>query len=207
MDFSIWRYSSINAKIKGMYAKNLSYDDLNELIRQKDLKSAVYLLKNELEILKNIDDNSGRTDVEKSLDLIFINDIQKIYRLLSNKGQELFMYFILKYEIKCVKSVLKKIIINSSLDNNLVNVDLWCENIFWNIKDITSANNIEQLLEIVSKRPYYKVIKNYLDEVEDIKDVSIFDLESKLDKFYFERFYEIAKIQNAQLASLVRNPN
>lgn len=203
MDFSMWRYPSINAKIKGMYAQNLSSDDLNELIRQKDLKSAVYFLKNELEILKNIDDNSDRADVEKSLDLIFINDVRKIFRLLSNKGKEFFMQFILKYEIRCIKSVLKRIIINSSLDNNLTNVDLWCKNIFLNIKDITFVNTIEQFLEIISKRPYYKVIKNYLNEVDDIKNVSIFELESRLDKFYFQTFYRYAKNQNTELASIV----
>lgn len=203
MDFSMWRYPGINSKIRGMYAQNLSYDDLNELIRQKDLKSAVYFLKNELDSLKNIDDNSARDDVEKSLDLIFINDIRKIYRLLSNKGKELFMQFLLKYEIKCVKSVLKKIVINSSLDNNLSNVDLWCNNIFLNIKDITSANNIEQFLEIISKRPYYKIIKNYLDEIDDINKASIFELESRLDKFYFQRFYKSAKNQNKELANMV----
>ena len=46
MSISAIKYPSINAKLKGMYAKRLKDDDLQDLAKQNNLKSAVAILKN-----------------------------------------------------------------------------------------------------------------------------------------------------------------
>ena len=46
MSISAIKYPSINAKLKGMYAKRLKNDDLQDLAKQNNLKSAVAILKN-----------------------------------------------------------------------------------------------------------------------------------------------------------------
>ena len=46
MPISAIKYPSINAKLKGMYAKRLKSDDILDLCKQNNLKSAVAILKN-----------------------------------------------------------------------------------------------------------------------------------------------------------------
>lgn len=55
------KYASINAKLKGMAVKRLNEDDIFNLIKQIDLKSAVYVLKTEINELNDLDENTDKT--------------------------------------------------------------------------------------------------------------------------------------------------
>lgn len=94
------KYANINAKLKGMAVKRLSEEDIFNLIKQTDLKSAVYVLKNKLRDLKDLDENSNRTQIEQELEKISKNDIIKIRRLLNDKEKEFFDLFISKYHMQ-----------------------------------------------------------------------------------------------------------
>lgn len=95
-----FKYANINAKLKGMAVKRLSEEDIFNLIKQTDLKSAVYVLKTKLNDLNDLDENASRTQIEQELEKISQNDIIKIRRLLNNKEKEFFDLFISKYYMK-----------------------------------------------------------------------------------------------------------
>lgn len=94
------KYASINAKLKGMAVKRLNEDDIFNLIKQTDLKSAVYVLKTKVNDLKDLDENADRAKIEQELEKIIYNDITKIRRLLNKKEKEFFDLFISKYNMK-----------------------------------------------------------------------------------------------------------
>ena len=179
------RYASINAKLKGMYAKFLNKDELYQLSRQNDLKNAVYFIKNELEVLKNIDENVTRLTMEKELDKMIIEDIYKIEKILPEKEKEIFKTYISKYEIKCIIEIYKSVHNNIDINNSSELVNVWTKEIFKNIKQISFATNDEQFCEALKNSRYYKVIKEYIEN----KSESLADLEMALYKKYFKDLY------------------
>lgn len=194
-------YSNINAKLKGMYSKLPSKNDLYELIKQSDLKSAIYILKNKIDVLQDINDNADRLELEESLDKVFVKDIKKIYRLLNAKDKIVFKQYISKYEIECIKKVLKNIGLESKIDNNLGDIDLWTKNIFIKIDKISEASNIEQFIKIVKKSQYYEAVKECENLIIDNKVIE--EIENKLDKQYFEKLYQIAQEDNEELINII----
>ena len=46
------KYPNLNSKIKGMYAKRITKNDLEDLIKQNNLKNAILLLKSKCDIFK-----------------------------------------------------------------------------------------------------------------------------------------------------------
>ena len=193
------RYANINSKLKGMHAKFLSRDDLEQLSKQNDFKNAVYFLKNELEVLKNIGENADRRTIERELDKTIIEDIEKIKKVLSNKDKEFFELFISKYEIKCIIEILKMIEYNKDLSDSKNIVSLWTSTVFKNIKGIENCKNIEQYLEILKKSKYYNVVKLYLNE----NNKNFADLDTKLNKIYFKNLYDEAKKINKKVVFFV----
>lgn len=139
MRVSNLRYANINAKLKGMYAKGLSKKDIYDLAKQNDFNSAVYFLKTELEVLKNINENSSRIKIEQELDKIIINDIFKIERILNQKEKEIFDIYISKYEINCIKEVLKNLTNSVNMKKKLESLEIWTSNIFKYLDGITRS--------------------------------------------------------------------
>ena len=72
------KYPNLNAKLKGMYAKRITKTDLEDIIKQNNLKNAVLLLKNKSEIFKNTDENIDRLEIESLLEENQIIDINII---------------------------------------------------------------------------------------------------------------------------------
>ncbi len=194
MQFSAIRYPSINTKLKAMYSKKLKYDDFLELSKQPDSEKALLFLKNKREEFKILSDNAERIEIETQLDKNLIKDIQKIQRLLPKKSQNSLKVFLSKYEIKCIKSVFRKLYSGSIINENLNNIKLWTENIFKRIDGINNVNDFEEFLYILRKTPYFKVFKNYQNE--DLKKINIFKVENELDTMCFKYLMKYAKKQN-----------
>ena len=71
-------YPNINAKLKGMYAKTLSQEDLEDLLKQKTIKDAIIILKSKLKPLEDLKINATRIELESELDNLIISDIENI---------------------------------------------------------------------------------------------------------------------------------
>ena len=182
----------INSKLKAMFAKRLSNEDLEELLRQNNLKSAVNILKTKIKDLNEISENIDRIELEQALDNIYIYDIKKIYKYLSEDEKYMFNKFIMKYEIECIKNVYRNLN-PATRRHDLIEIENWTKNIFVDLSGITKVENIEQFLEILKNKKYFKYIKEELENEDKENILKVFSLESKLDKYYFKTMYEIAK--------------
>jgi len=75
MGISLIKYPAIDAKLKGMYAKQLNKNDLLELSKQPDVLSVISSLKSKFSPLEGIRDKATRVEVEDALDNVLIEDI------------------------------------------------------------------------------------------------------------------------------------
>lgn len=198
---SLFKYSNINSKLKGMYSKKLKEKDFEELMNQKDLKSAIFILKIKNAELTGISDDSKRIKIETALDKIIIADIIKIYRLLDKKDKKIFMQFIEKYKLKCIKSVFRKIFSQNILHDNTENINTWTTSIFKDINGIQEVKDIKQFLEVIKKTPYIKAFE--LLQESDENKAKLFKIENEIDKVYLNNLLNTVKKENSRLEKMI----
>lgn len=193
------KYPNINAKLKGMYAKRITKTDLSDLIKQNNLKNAVLLLKSKSNIFKNADENIDRLEIESLLEEDQIEDILKIKRLLDKKDEEIFDMFLLQYEIKCIKSIFRKLFSEDKTEDIIIqNVKRWTVRVFEDIKGIETVQNFYEFFEAIKRMKYNKILKKYQEQ----EKINVFEVENEMDKLYFETLYDKVKL-DANLKKII----
>jgi len=178
---------NLNAKLKGMYRKRITKEDIDELIKQNSVKNVVLLLKSKSDIFKNADENIDRLEIESLLEKSQIEDILKIKHLINKKDGQLFDLFLLQYEIKLIKSILRKLYANNDTNDIIIqNVKNWDTTLFEDIKGIETVQNFEQFFLAIKRMKYNKILKDYKSQ----ENINIFEMENQMDKFYFETLYD-----------------
>lgn len=198
--FSKIKYPALNAKMKGMYTKELSQEELDELLRLSSLKDVIYFLKTKFSSLENINENMNRREIEQELNNLFIEDILKISKYLNKKENEIFMDFLSKYEINIVKNVFRNVTTNRDSKRYLRNVDNWTSKMFISLQKINDITSEKDFFEIIKNQEYFYIFEEYLKEQ---KDIPLEELEIMLDKFYFEKIYNEAKSYNKELENMI----
>ena len=184
MSISAIKYPSINAKLKGMYAKRLKNDDLQDLAKQNNLKSAVAILKNKSSSLNVLSEDADREQIEKVLNGEIIYDIEKIVKYLDKNDTQIFNLLISKYEIRCIKKAIKLLYSKNEYDEN---IKIWTNTIFTDLKGLESIKSIDEFLKIINNTKYKKILKKYFENKNT--EYSIFEIENELDKMYLKSIY------------------
>lgn len=187
MSISAIKYPSINAKLKGMYAKRLKNDDLQDLAKQNNLKSAVAILKNKSSSLNILSEDADREQIEKVLNGEIIYDIEKIVKYLDKNDTQIFNLLISKYEIRCIKRAIKLLYSKNEYDEN---IKIWTNTIFTDLKGLESIKSIDEFLKIINNTKYKKILKKYFANKDT--EYSIFEIENELDKMYLKSIYNSA---------------
>lgn len=184
MSISAIKYPSINAKLKGMYSKRLKNDDLQDLAKQNNLKSAVAILKNKSSSLNVLSEDADREQIEKVLNGEIIYDIEKIVKYLDKNDTQIFNLLISKYEIRCIKRAIKLLYSKNEYDEN---IKIWTNTIFTDLKGLESIKSIDEFIKIINNTKYKKILKKYFENKNT--EYSIFEIENELDKMYLKSIY------------------
>lgn len=194
------KYPALNAKLKGMYASELTKEELYEFSRAGNIKEAIYLLKAKFPELENVNEDMHRKELEQELNNLFIINILKICKYLNKNEKEIFMQFLSKYELNCVKNVFRNVTTNRDSSDSLKNIDNWTTKMFTDINGINQIKEETEFLELIKSSEYYKIFKEYEQEIEN---VPLEEIEVKLDKFYFNKVYHMAEKENKELQDLI----
>lgn len=194
------KYPALNAKLKGMHASHLTKEELYELVRANNIKEAIYFLKTKFPQLENINENMHRKELEQELNNLFIISILKIYKYLNKNEKEIFMQFLSKYEINCVKNVFRNVTTNRDSSVSLKNIDNWTTKMFTDIDGINQIKEESDFLELIKNQDYYKIFKEY--EMQ-IKNAPLEEIEVKIDKYYFDKVYHLAEKENKELQDII----
>lgn len=195
-----FKYPALNSKMKCMYANNLSQEELEEMQRQSNIKEAINFIKLKFPSLENINENMHRKELEQEINNLFIYEILKLVRYLTKTEKEILMQFLSKYEMNCVKNVFRNVTTNRDSKVYLKNIDNWTTKIFKNINGINQITEETEFLELIKSEDYYKVFSEYEEVIEN---APLDEIEVKLDKYYFEKIYKLAKKVNRNLQFLI----
>ncbi len=197
------KYGNSKAKLNGMYAKRLKKSDLQELIHQNNLKSAILILKTKNIELNELDETARRIQIETALDKILITDIVKIKRLLGKKDKDILIQFIEKYKIRCIKSIFRKLYSKTIVHYNPESIKIWTESIFKEIDGIQNAETIAEFMNYISKTQYKKVFENFSNKENQIEELNIFQIENEIDKIYLNKLISISENKNTRLENMI----
>ncbi len=200
---NIMKYGNSKAKLNGMYAKRLKKSDLQELIHQNNLKSAILILKTKNIELNELDETARRIQIETALDKILITDIVKIKRLLGKKDKDILIQFIEKYKIRCIKSIFRKLYSKTIVHYNPESIKIWTESIFKEIDGIQNAETIAEFMNYISKTQYKKVFENFSNKENQIEELNIFQIENEIDKIYLNKLISISENKNTRLENMI----
>ena len=185
-------YPNLNAKLKGMYAKGLSLENIEDLLKQNRIKDAIIVLKSKLKPLESLADTAKRIEIEAKLDDIIINDINKIYRYLDKKTKSIFDAYILIYKLKVLKLIWKDMQIDNKVEN-LNYQDNWIA-FFKDINGISKAQNQEEFLNYIKDIKLRKIFE---------ESENLFELESNLTKYYLENIFKKVKGKSKALEDII----
>lgn len=152
------------------------------------------------EHFKELEDNPRRIKIKILLDNILIQDMQKIHRMLNQTEKQIFSDFVSIYEMKCIKSVLRKLFSESVINEQTNEVENWTTKLFKNLIGISKQQTYEELMEFLKRRGYSSVFEKQRKEIDQM---NLFEMENQLDKFYFEHMIKITRKHNRNLADII----
>ena len=186
------KYPNINAKLKGMYAKTLTKEDIEDLLKQNTRKDAIIILKSKMPPLDDLNVDAKRIELESKLDRVIVNDINKIYRYLDSKTKKVFDSYILKYKIRILKIIWKDLNVGKR-EQEIEEFKTW-KIIFKDLENFINVKDAEEFLKNIEEEELKNIFEN---------NKNTFELDNMLTKYYFEKFYLIAKESSKKLKNII----
>lgn len=183
---SVVKFSAINSKVKALMGKMLSRDQYLKLLKCKDFKSTVKVLKEETnysELLEGYNlEKIHRGNLEIILDKHYVSIYSKFINYFHGEYRKLIKALFLRWEIEDLKVIIRgkylgrskdeienKLIARSSL--NTINYDY-----------LLALKNVEEVVEGLRGSIYYKSLKNL---AKGTSEKGLFRIETELDFVYF----------------------
>lgn len=157
---------AITAKAKAVYGKRLTKEDYNNLLHKSGVSGVVAYLKSTeryRDIFANVNETQiHRGQVEQLLAKYVFELYLRLCRFMSAEKSSFCFYMIKELEIKQIVSALMHI--NAGLkDGYLLEMPAYLiDYLSFDLMKLSKAGSYEEVLEVVSDTPYYKVLKPLL---------------------------------------------
>lgn len=189
------KFAHVNAKIKGMYGKKMSYDDYMEIIKQSNLEGIVIKLKEKFEFLRNLSENNViREEIEVFLKMDLINDVIKIEKVLDDNSRKILKLYMEKYIIEYIKNRYMYLMLGKKQEINKIRN---LSELYNEIDELDSCRNLQEFFDFIKDTKYNEIFLKYSNEYFGPENKSLFKLENKLERMYFEDLYKNIKKLNA----------
>lgn len=182
----LYNNGAVAAKLLAKKGRLLTDEQYGELCSLDSVAAiAGYLSKTEgySKFVKDYQEGIHRDKLEDLIYLSLLDDYESLYSFSKGSVRNFLLLYYLKREIWIIKSAMyavanKEESIHLSLPAHHPNID---------INAIENAKSIEELASNLKNTPYYEIIS---------EGGSIFEIETKLDKYYFDKMFEA--IDNAE---------
>lgn len=183
-------YSGIITKIKAMSKNLLMEDDYEKIISFGSVSEIITFLKEHegyRDIFQNVDVGIHRGDIEHELIHSLQLSYAKIFRFANIRQRKAIQIFFCRFEVAIIKLCLQGILKDESgIDLSLFQ-DFFERHSKLDINAIMNQDTVEGLVEALKGTDYYRILK----KVESIAEPTLFDYETRLDIYYFERVWKM----------------
>ena len=195
----ISRYSAVNAKINAMFGRLLTagdYDNLASLKSVAEVEAALEARAEYRELLRP-GPEVHRGDLERRIVLSVYHNFARIYSFVGDQRLRRYLDgFFLKNEIRFIKGLLRSI--NDERDINYTAAEINAAIGMRPRLDLSAtlaAKTLTEAIDSLKGTVFYSLLKTGAEE----SDISLFELETRLDIYYFIR---LNKLRNKYLSGL-----
>ncbi len=191
---SVFTYSSIATKVRGMYAKLLTMEDYQTMIEKKSVSDVATYLKtstNYGQLLSKVNVSLiHRGQLEGILLQEMMNDYKKIFHHVRGNMKTFLHLLYDKYEVESLKILFR--ILESGNDVALFpdSVTFLSENQSLNTNKLLSSKSSSQLIGNLHGSIYYDVLSYYEGNSAYL---NLFNIETSLDQYYFRQLQKQVK--------------
>lgn len=193
---SFLKPASLEAKLRGMNAANISDEDFEKIAKLECVNDVVNYLKNHKgyeNLLEKTTEAFDREKLERFLSLPLYRTYLKIYNFSSDKDRKFLKIYTEMFEITLLK-VFFHIVFGNFGGNYKVafikeEIDFFNNYTCLDILKLNDCNSYVELLESIKDTNYYTVLKTLSSK----KNITPFDIDILLDNFHFQNVVKIAK--------------
>ncbi|MFQ5975093.1 MAG: ATP synthase A1 subunit C [Candidatus Hydrothermarchaeales archaeon] len=187
-----YKYSYPVARARGMRRHLLTDKQLATIIDSRDLEGSLDILNSTAygSILAETP-TKGFAEMEQALNKNLIGTLLKIHRFLPNKVNEIFYWYLVKYEAANLKTILRGVFAKVPKDeiiNNLLPMSLNIKKSVY--EDLAGMSNIEEIVSSLDSTIFGPALTKTLPEYE--KSGLLLQLETALDRFAYENLWKKA---------------
>ncbi len=187
-----YKYSYSVARARGMRRHLLTDKQLATIIDARDLEGSLDILNNTAygPMLAETS-TKGFGEMEQALNKDLIGMLMKIHRLLPNKVNEVFYWYLVKYEATNLKTILRGVFAKAPKDeivNNLLPISLTIKKSVY--EDLAGMSNVEEIVSFLDSTIFGHSLTKALPEYE--KSGLLLPLETALDRFVYENLWKKA---------------
>ncbi len=200
MNFSgAMNYSYAYAKIRARKSKMLTVGDYEQLLSANSLEDALRILSASYyepltSMVLGIEDKSKIPYMfERYLFQFIIEYLKPILQSLPKKVQTFLNYYLNRYYISSVKTIIRAIIHKIDIDDVQTYLIAFSENEYQELLSLLEVENLQILPERISNRIVSKLLSKVLQDVpeNEIRDNYLF-FEQELDKAFFTWLWKTA---------------
>ncbi|MDF2821913.1 MAG: hypothetical protein K0R15_2361 [Clostridiales bacterium] len=191
MASGLYSYGGVSTKVRAMKRRGLKSNDYKSIMQMKSPDDIVMYLKTlegYRDIFKDIDENNiHRGEVELRIEAAMYVDYMKIYRFVDDEKRKFLDIFFTKFEINILKSLLRKIFDEQSVDYDLSLFKTFFENhSSFDIKILSKSKTLEDFVENLKGSEYYTVLAGISEETKNL-----FSYEMKLENYYYQKVWKL----------------
>ncbi len=177
-------FNAVSAKMSKMTSEFLTDEDYINMSRFQTVSEIIAYMKESTKLSSYFDGYEDSYEAERKLDLYRLHLLEKLRHYYKGKHLAFVNAAISEFEIDDIKRVLRYL---KTKDGKRTLRDRLIVLNFENLID--EADTIKTFVEKLKGTKYYKVLRQYVDDAED---VVLFYMEMNLDKLYYQQLIEIA---------------
>lgn len=187
--------NAVSAKARSMYAKKLTQNDYDELLKRRNISDMVAYLKSDTEyanVLSDIKENTvHRGQLEALLNKEYYERTSRLIRYASKSEMEFYKIGVVSGEIELLLNKIR--ILNSEIYTgfDLDIPEYLASQASFNIYGLINASTYDDILELVKKTKYYDVLASLRPKDDEPMDYNILEIELK--RVYFSTYVSVVK--------------
>lgn len=186
-----YRYSYSISRARGMRRHLLTDKQLATIIDSRDIEGSLDILNSTSygPVLET--STRGFQEMEQALNKDLITTLQKVHKFLPKKVNEIFYWYLVKYEAMNLKTILRCVFAKVPKDeivNNLLPISLTIKKSVY--EDLAGMSNVEEIVSFLDSTIFGPSLTKALPEYE--KNGLLVPLETALDRFVYENLWKKA---------------
>ena len=119
-----------------------------------------------------------------------INDVIKIEKVLDDNSRKILKLYMEKYKIKYIKNRYMYLMLGKKQEINKIRN---LSELYNEIDELDSCRNLQEFFDFIKDTKYNEIFLKYSNEYFGPENKSLFKLENKLERMYFEDLYKNIK--------------